>query len=99
MIRHIALFKWNDGAQPDLELVHAQLAAVMDTTPGAGDLHVGTGLALSGNASYHFGVVADFSVADSYFAYRNHDQHQALLRDVLVPASSDIAAIQLQLDS
>jgi hypothetical protein len=98
MIRHIALFKWS-GTEPDRGALQVRLAGVIEAVPGASSLQTGQGLGLSGGSSYDYAIVADFDSQASYLAYRNHAEHQALLRDVLVPASSDIAAIQFQVET
>jgi hypothetical protein len=98
-VRHVALFRWKDGASVDPGAVADELRAIVAATDGAFDLVVGVGLGLSGPSGFDFGLTADFVDEAAYLAYRQSPDHQRLLAEVLVPASETISAIQLSLDS
>jgi len=97
MLRHVALFSWNAAGPPDLAAVEGELATLVAGIDGADGFVCGAALGLSGPNSYDFGLSVDFVDAGAYQAYRMHEAHQQLLRDVLLPAASAVAAMQFDL--
>lgn len=47
--------------------------------------------------TYDYVVVGDFATVDDYLVYRDHPDHQALIRDVVRPIVGERASIQIEL--
>jgi hypothetical protein len=94
-VRHIVLFRFTDSAS-DEQI--AALSAGLDALPTAiaeirSYIH-GRDLGLrAGNWDY--GVVAQFDSVEDFHVYREHPDHQALVRDLLDPISEERASVQL----
>jgi hypothetical protein len=94
-VRHIVVARFADSAS-DEQI--AALSAGLDTLPTAiaevrSYVH-GRDLALrAGNWDY--GVVAQFDSVEDFHVYREHPDHQALVRDLLDPISEERASVQL----
>jgi hypothetical protein len=93
VIRHVSVLTFVEGVRDE------QIAAVSDalaTLPGRIPIHTysfGPDLGLAeGNAEYV--VVADFPDADAYRVYRDDEEHQRILREVIKPILSSRAAAQ-----
>ena len=93
IIRHIALFRWNEEATLDPAQLTEELAAIAATT-AAIKFDAGEALGL-GHPTFDFAVVADFASAEDYLAYREDPIHSSYVKDVLRPAAAQISAIQL----
>jgi hypothetical protein len=92
-VRHIALFRWKEGARPDPETIARELTAIAE---GTNALHFEAGPALGlGHPTYDFAVVADFATAEDYLAYREEPSHRSYVNDVLRPAAADVASMQI----
>ena len=98
-IRHAVLFRFTDDA------TDAQIAALGD---GLSRMPSATGAvepdkyqhgrALGLNAgSWDYAVVGEFADADAYARYRDHPDHRALIRDLVVPITAERASVQFEL--
>lgn len=93
IVRHIALFRWKEGARPDPETIARELTAIAE---GTNALHFEACPALGlGHPTYDFAVVADFATAEDYLAYREEPRHRSYVNDVLRPAAAEVAAMQI----
>lgn len=93
-LRHIALFRWIEGEEPELAPIRAVL---VDLVNDHGDrLELGRSLRLS-PSTFDFGLTADFDSETAYQSYRRDPRHQRLMDEVLGPASQDICAVQIDL--
>ena len=97
MIRHVAVFRWVEGATDE------QVAAVADALRALpGEIEsirgytVGSDLRL-GEGRWDFAVVAEFDDADGYQTYVDHPAHQAVATDLIAPIRADRAHVQLSL--
>lgn len=95
-LRHIALFRWQNGTTPDQvarveELLGALPGSIPELTAYAfgPDAGIGTG-------GFDFAVVADVADETSFVAYRDHPDHQAALAFIR-PLLAERAAIQFEL--
>ena len=93
-LRHIALFQWAAGQQPDLDHVGALLAILVDEHHGT--LQTGSSLSLS-PGTFDYGLTADFPDEAAYQAYRTDARHRRLMEEILRPAASNIVAVQIDL--
>jgi hypothetical protein len=97
MIRHIALFRLKEdspvGTRQSLEeglFVLAQTISQISAYAYGGDLGLRDG-------NFDFGVVADFEDAKAFETYVNHPDHQAFLRERLMPVLDDRASLQFEI--
>jgi Stress responsive A/B Barrel Domain len=100
-IRHAVLFRFVDDVGD--ERVEA-LAAGLSRMPGATGAVTADryehGRALGLNpGSWDYAVVAEFDSAEAYTAYRDHPEHQALIRDLLRPIVAERCSVQFELPS
>ncbi|WP_164203371.1 Dabb family protein [[Micrococcus luteus] ATCC 49442] len=93
-IRHIALFRWNEGAAINPQTVSRELMIIAAKT-AAIRFEAGPALGL-GQPSFDFAVVADFATADDYLAYREDPEHSRYVKEVLRPAAARVAALQVE---
>jgi Stress responsive A/B Barrel Domain len=96
-LRHVVMFRF--GAGTSEEQVRA-LADGLDRMPGAVgtmvDYRHGRDAGVTEGA-YDYVVVGDFATVDDYLTYRNHPDHQALIRDLVRPILAERASIQFEL--
>lgn len=95
MLRHVAVFRWNEGTTPEqVEVVAAALRALPAQVPSIRSYEVGADLGL-GEGRWDFAVVASFDDAEGYQAYVDHPAHQAIAIDLIPPIRADRVHIQL----
>jgi quinol monooxygenase YgiN len=96
MIRHVVLFTWDEGMTDELERQFAaELTALAPKLKGLLSYHAGPDLGLvEGNVD--FAVVADFEDTDSYLSYRDHPEHQDIIRRLSRPHAKTRAAVQYE---
>ena len=94
MLRHVAMFRWNEGVDADQV---ALIAEAIDRLPGAiSEIRAyahGPDLGLA-DQNFDYVVVGDFDSVADFEAYRDHPRHQALIGELLAPALALRAAIQ-----
>ncbi len=90
---HIVTFKWNDGFSG--EPVAAALRELIPQLGGVQSYRCGCDLGLA-PGSYDFGVVGIFDTRDDFLAYRDHPEHQRILREMIVPNLADKTTVQLE---
>ena len=79
MIRHVALFTWDDEMTDEMEQQFAaELTALAPKLAGLRSYHAGPDAGLV-EGNFDFAVVADFTDAESYLGYRDHPEHQAII--------------------
>ncbi len=97
MIRHVAVFRWQEGTTPEqVAAVHAGLAALPAQIPSIRAYAHGPDLQL-GEGRWDYAVVGDFDDPTGYQAYVDHPAHQAVATDLIVPIRADRAHVQLEL--
>jgi hypothetical protein len=96
-LRHVVMFRFGDGTTGDQ--VQA-LADGLDRMPAAVGTtvhyHHGRDAGITEGA-YDYVVVGDFATVDDYLTYRNHPDHQALIRDLVRPILAERASIQFEM--
>jgi hypothetical protein len=97
MIRHVTLFRWNESATPEIEQqLIAELAELRPRLAGNRALLAGPDVGII-EGNYDFAVVADFDDADSYLGYRNHPEHQDIIRRLSAPITSERHTVQFEI--
>jgi hypothetical protein len=97
MFRHVVMFRWTAEASAESK---AEVASGLAGLPAAIDtirayrFGPDAGLA-AGN--WDFVVVADFTDVDGYLVYRDHEVHQALIAQAILPIVAERAAVQYTL--
>jgi hypothetical protein len=97
MFRHVVLLRWKPEATAEqraavvtgLEGLPARIPEIVSYTIGL-DAEVNEG-------NYDLVVVADFDNVDAYRVYRDHPDHQTVIRDRIAPILAERAAIQHEL--
>lgn len=96
-VRHVVVFRFTDEATD--ARVDA-LAAGLDTMPEAVGLMLdyrhGRDLGLL-EGTWDYVVVAEFATSDDFMAYRDHPDHQALIRDLVEPIVAERVSVQHEL--
>lgn len=94
MFRHVVLLRFVPEATAE------QKAAIVDALrglptqiPELRDYRVGTDAGLA-ETNFDLAVVADVDSMADYLTYRDHDAHQAVIRDLIAPILADRAAVQ-----
>ena len=98
-LRHVVMFRFTDDATDEQRRALARGLAGMPAATGAlraEDYRHGFDAGVN-PASWDYVVVADFASADDYVAYRDHPDHQALIRDLVTPIVADRASVQYEL--
>jgi hypothetical protein len=94
MFRHVVMLRWKPEATPaeraavvsGLEQLPGRIAEIRDYAIGT-DAHVNEG-------NYDLVIVADFDDVDGYLVYRDHPDHQTVLREHIAPILAERAAVQ-----
>ena len=94
MFRHVVLLRWTPEATPKQRAaVKTGLATLPGLIPEIRGYTIGTDAHVNvGN--YDLVVVADFDDVDGYLVYRDHPDHQAVIREHIAPILAERAAIQ-----
>ncbi|MGH9231566.1 MAG: Dabb family protein [Acidimicrobiales bacterium] len=96
-LRHVVMFRFADGTTD--EQVRA-LADGLDGMPAVVgtmvDYRHGRDAGIN-ETTYDYVVVGDFATLDDYLTYRDHPDHQALIRDLVRPILGERASIQFEL--
>ena len=96
MIRHVVMFKWNEGID---EAHVAATAAALERLPGLipqiRSYTLGRDLGVA-SANFDFAVTGEFESVESFVQYRDHPDHQAVVQTYIAPHISERAAVQFQ---
>jgi hypothetical protein len=96
MMRHVACFAWaDDVTTAQLQRVADELRALPPLMSGLRAYHIGADAGLA-EGNYDFAVVADFDDTESYFAYRDHPAHRAIVEEVIRPVTRHRASVQYE---
>ena len=95
-LRHVVMFRFSADATDEQRDALTRGLAGMPAATGAiaeDDYRHGPDLGLN-PASFDYVIVADFASEDDYLTYRDHPDHQALIRDLLTPIVTERASVQ-----
>ncbi len=97
MIRHTVLFTWDDEMTEAMEQQFAaELTALAARAPGVRSYHAGPDAGLV-EGNFDFAVVGDFDDAAAYLAYRDHPEHQDIIRRLSAPHAKSRASVQYEI--
>jgi hypothetical protein len=97
MIRHVAVFTWDDEMTDEMERQLAtELTALAPKLAGLRSYHCGPDVGLV-EGNFDFAVVADFDDAGAYLAYRNNAEHQDIVGRLSGPHAKSRAGIQYEI--
>ena len=77
------------------EPVAAALRELIPQLDGVQSYRCGRDLGLA-PGNYDFGVVGVFDSRDHFVAYRDHPEHQRILKELVVPNLADKTTVQLE---
>jgi hypothetical protein len=94
-VRHMVLFRFKDGTSDEqIATLSAGLDALPTTIAEVRSYVHGRDMGVrAGNWDY--GVMAEFDSVEDFQIYREHPDHQALVRDLLDPVSQERASVQI----
>jgi len=94
MFRHVVLLRWKPEATTEQRASVANgLAALPGLIPEIRTYTIGTDAHVN-EGNYDLVVVADFDDVDGYLVYRDHPDHQTVIRERITPILAERAAIQ-----
>jgi hypothetical protein len=97
MFRHVVLMRWKaDATDAQRAAVVDGLQKLPDVIPELRSYSIGTDARVN-EGNYDLAVVADCDDVDSYFVYRDHPDHQAVIAEHIRPILADRAALQYHL--
>jgi len=97
MIRHVAMFTWDDEMTDDMEKQFAtELTALAPKLAGLRSYHCGPDAGLI-EGNFDFAVVADFDDTGAYLAYRDNPEHQEIISRLSGPHAKNKAAVQYEI--
>ncbi|HKY65906.1 MAG TPA: Dabb family protein [Acidimicrobiales bacterium] len=98
-IRHAVLFRFTDDASDEqIAALAAGLSTMPEATGAVDPDRYQHGRALGLNpGTWDYAVVAEFASPNDYETYRDHPDHQALIRDLVVPITAERASVQFDL--
>ena len=93
-IRHVVAFRFKEGTSPEqVTALTDGLALLPGLIPEVAAYHFGPDVGINdGNAD--LAVTADFATLADYLVYRDHPDHQALIRDLVAPILAERMAVQ-----
>ena len=93
-LRHVVMFKWVDGLEPDhIDRVRDGLNSMPTTIDEIrGYLH-GTDIGIS-DGNYDYVLVADFDNVEGYRTYRDHPHHVLFIEEVIKGSVAQRASVQ-----
>jgi len=94
MFRHVVLLRWKPEATPaQRAAVESGLEGLPGRIPEIRGYVVGADAGVN-EGNYDLAVVADFDDVDGYLVYRDHLDHQAVIREHIAPILAERAAVQ-----
>lgn len=98
MFRHVVMFTWTEAATDrEISGVAQQLAALPGLIGTIRDYRFGADAGVNED-NCDFVLVADFDDAAGYLTYRDHPEHQRVIRDHIAPVLAERHAVQCTLD-
>jgi hypothetical protein len=94
MFRHVVMLRWQPEATThERSAVAAALADLPARIPEIRGYEIGRDARVN-EGNFDLVVVADFDDVDGYLVYRDHPDHQAVIRERIQPILADRAAVQ-----
>jgi hypothetical protein len=96
-VRHVVMFRFVDGTTDEqVQALSDGLDRMPEVVGTMLDYRHGRDVGIS-EGTYDYVVVGDFARVDDYLTYRDHPDHQALIRDLVRPIVGERASIQFEL--
>lgn len=93
-VRHVVVFRFHpDTPAEPVEALRSALAELGAALPEILTYDVGPDLGVNA-ASWDFAVSATFADAAGYLAYRDHPDHQRIIREQVEPITAERASVQ-----
>jgi hypothetical protein len=93
----VVVFRFSPSAPADVaERIAEALATLPGVIPELRRYEFGPDARIN-DGNDDFAVVADFDDADGYLAYRDHPEHQRILRELIRPVIEARAAVQFEI--
>jgi hypothetical protein len=97
MFRHVVMLRWKPEATPaQRAAVENGLAGLPARIPEIASYTIGTDAGVN-EGNYDLVIVADFANVDAYLVYRDHPDHQSVIREHIAPILAERAAVQHRL--
>jgi len=96
VFRHVVMVKFSDDmTEDDRVALRAGLGRLPEVIPGIRAYRFGDDVGIN-EGNFDFVVTADFDAADGYLAYRDHPEHQQLVKGLMAPFITKRAAVQFE---
>lgn len=93
---HVVAFRWKEGtAAATMSGVTDALTALTAGLSGVERYLCGPDVGLSAGA-YDYAIVGTFASREDFVAYRDHPEHQRIVKELIVPALSDRVVVQVE---
>jgi hypothetical protein len=97
MFRHVVMLRWaSQATAAQRSAVQAGLAELPRLIPEIHNYDIGNDVHLN-EGNFDVVIVADFADVDGYLVYRDHPDHQAVIRERIQPILADRAAVQCEI--
>ncbi len=97
MIRHVAVFRFNDDMTADaIDHIDEVLATLPDIVPEILAFRSGRDIGLTDGA-WDYGVVADFAPPDDYTTYTTNPDHVHMVKNIVGPHLKQSARLQFEI--
>ena len=93
---HLASFRWKEQTTAaDVATITAALTEFSTTLSGVERYSCGADVSRTPD-SYDYAVLGVFASRDDFLAYRDHPEHQRILRELIGPNLANRIVVQLQ---
>ncbi len=94
MFRHVVMFKWNDDVDAaHIDATSAALTELAASMPQVVDYRHGPDVNMT-EGNFDYVIVGEYASVDDYVVYRDHPDHQALIKQYIAGRVSARAAVQ-----
>lgn len=95
-IHHVVQFRFHEGTDPQaIDELATSLRNLPGLIPEIANYVLGPDLGLN-DTNWDFALSADFASVDDFETYREHPEHQAVLRDRITPITAERHAVQFE---
>jgi hypothetical protein len=93
---HVANFRWTESTtDDDVERITTALMALAPGMPGVQSYRCGADVSRTPD-SYDFAVIGVFADREHFVAYRDHPEHQRILKELILPHLAHRIMVQLE---